>query len=56
MRTIKVLPPPARVAMLFPHVARVFLVERHSYGADGNLLGAVAVLGVTSLPRAPGGS
>ncbi len=50
VRTIKVLPPPARIAMLFPHVARVFLVERYSYGADGNLLGAVAVLGVTSLP------
>ncbi len=50
VRTIKVLPPSARVAMLFPHVARVFLVERYSYGADGNLLGAVAVPGVTSLP------
>ena len=29
---------------------QVFLVDRYSYGMDGNLLGAVAVLGITSLP------
>ena len=29
---------------------QVFLVERYSYGTDGELLGAVAVLGITSLP------
>jgi hypothetical protein len=28
----------------------VFLVERYSYGPDGELLGAVAMLGITSLP------
>ena len=50
VRTIKVLPPPALVSKLFPHVAQVFLVERYSYDTDGNLLGAVAVLGITSLP------
>jgi hypothetical protein len=50
VRTIKVLPPSALVSKLFPHVTHVFLVERHSYGTNGNLLGAVAVLGITSLP------
>jgi predicted transposase YbfD/YdcC len=50
VRTIKVLPPSALVSKLFPHVTHVFLVERYSYGTDGNLLGAVAVLGITSLP------
>jgi hypothetical protein len=28
----------------------VFLVERYSYGTDGELLGAIAVPGITSLP------
>jgi hypothetical protein len=31
-------------------VRQVFLVERYSYGTDGELPGAVAVLGITSLP------
>jgi len=34
----------------WPEVRQVFLVERYSYGTDGELLGAVAVLGITSLP------
>ena len=50
VRTIKTLPPTGRIAELFPHVRQVFLVERYSYGTDGELLGAVAVLGITSLP------
>ncbi len=50
VRTIKTLPPTGRIAALFPHVRQVFLVERYSYGTDGTLLGAVAVLGITSLP------
>ena len=50
VRTIKTMPPTARIAALFPHVRQVFLVERYSYGPDGSLLGAVAVLGITSLP------
>jgi predicted transposase YbfD/YdcC len=49
-RTIKTLPPTPRIAALFPHVEQVFLVERYSYGTDGELLGAVAVLGIASLP------
>jgi len=49
-RTIKTLPPTGRISELFPHVRQVFLVERYSYGTDGELLGAVAVLGITSLP------
>jgi predicted transposase YbfD/YdcC len=49
-RTIKTLPPTPRIKELFPHVRQVFLVERYSYGTDGELLGAVAVLGITSLP------
>ena len=49
VRTIKTLPPTERIAALFPHVKQVFLVERYSYGTDGELLGAVAVLGITSL-------
>ena len=49
-RTIKTLPPTERIRELFPHVEQVFLVERYSYGPDGELLGAVAVLGITSLP------
>ena len=50
VRTIKTLPPTGRIAALFPHARQVFLVERYSYGTDGTLLGAVAVLGITSLP------
>ena len=50
MRTIKALPPTGQIAALFPHVEQVFLAERYSYGTDGELLGAVAVLGITSLP------
>ena len=49
VRTIKTLPPTERVTALFPQVRKVFLVERYSYGTDGELLGAVAVLGITSL-------
>ena len=49
VRTIKALPPTPRIRELFPHVEQVFLVERYSYGTDGELLGAVAVLGITSL-------
>ena len=49
-RTIKTLPPTPRIAALFPHVKQVFLVERYSYGTNGELLGAVAILGITSLP------
>ena len=52
VRTIKTLPPTPRIRELFPHVEQVFLVERYSYGTDGELLGAVAVLGITSLPAA----
>jgi predicted transposase YbfD/YdcC len=48
-RTIKTLPPTPLIESLFPHVVQVFLVERYSYGPDGELLGAVAVLGITSL-------
>ena len=55
VRTIKILPPTGRVSALFPHAGQVFLVERYSYGLDGNLLSAVAVLGITSLaPRQAG--
>jgi len=49
VRTIKTLPPTPRISALFPHVKQVFLVERYSYRASGELLGAVAVLGITSL-------
>ena len=52
VRTIKTMPATERITELFPHVRQVFLVERYSYGPDGSLLGAVAVLGITSL--APG--
>jgi predicted transposase YbfD/YdcC len=50
VRTIKTLPPPERILARWPDVKQVFLVERYSYGTDGELLGAVAVLGITSLP------
>jgi predicted transposase YbfD/YdcC len=55
VRTIKTLPPTGRIVALFPHVRQVFLVERYSYGTDGELLGAVAVLGITSLPPGQAG-
>jgi hypothetical protein len=49
-RTIKTLPPAGLITEKWPEVRQVFLVERYSYGTDGELLGAVAVLGITSLP------
>jgi hypothetical protein len=49
-RTIKTLPPAGQILRKWPQVRQVFLVERYSYGPDGELLGAVAVLGITSLP------
>ncbi|MGH3198481.1 MAG: ISAs1 family transposase [Streptosporangiaceae bacterium] len=49
-RTIKTLPPTRLILEKWPQVRQVFLVERYSYGTDGELLGAVAVLGITSLP------
>ena len=49
-RTIKTMPPTERIRELFPHVRQVFLIERYTYGTDGELLGSVAVLGITSLP------
>jgi hypothetical protein len=49
-RTIKTLPPNEAILGKWPEVRQVFLVERYSYGTDGELLGAVAVLGITSLP------
>ncbi len=55
VRTIKTLPPTERIAALFPHVEQVFLAERYSYAPDGTLLGAVAVLGITSLPPGQAG-
>jgi hypothetical protein len=56
VRTVKTLPPTPRIRELFPHVEQVFLVERYSYGTNGELLGAVAVLGVTSLPAGQAGA
>ena len=56
VRTIKTLPPTPRIRELFPHVEQVFLVERYSYGTGGELLGAVAVLGITSLPAGQAGA
>ncbi len=50
VRTIKTMPATARITALFPHTAQVFLVERYSYDPAGNLAGAVAVPGITSLP------
>jgi hypothetical protein len=56
VRTIKTLPPTPAIRELFPHAEQVLLVERYSYGLDGALLGAVAVLGVTSLPPGHAGA
>jgi predicted transposase YbfD/YdcC len=50
VRTIKTLPPTGQILRKWPEVRQVFLVERYSYGTGGELLGAVAVLGITSLP------
>ena len=55
VRTIKTCRPRRGSPALFPDVRQVFLVERYSYGTDGNLLGAVAVLGITSLPAGQAG-
>jgi hypothetical protein len=49
-RTIKTLPPAGHILEKWPEARQVFLVERYSYGTDGELPGAVAVLGITSLP------
>jgi predicted transposase YbfD/YdcC len=49
-RTIKALPPTAQILKKWPQARQVFLVERYSYGPGGELLGAVAVPGITSLP------
>ena len=48
VRTIKTLPPTERILARWPDVKQVFLVERYSYGTDGELLGAVAVLGTAA--------
>jgi len=56
VRTIKTLPPTPRIRELFPHVEQVFLVERYSYGTGGEPLGAVAVLGITSMPAGQAGA
>jgi hypothetical protein len=50
IRTIQTLPATDKIKDLFPHVAQVFLIERHLYDAHGASLGSVAVLGITSLP------
>lgn len=50
VRTIKALPATDSIRDLFPHVEQAFLLERYVYAPDGTLLGAVAVLGITSLP------
>lgn len=49
-RTIKTLPPTARILKKWPEARQVLLVERYSYGTGGELLGCAAVLGITSLP------
>src|SRR6266566_986995 len=54
-RTIKTLPPTPEILKKWPEVRQVFLVERYSYGTDGELLGAVAVPGITSLPPGQAG-
>ncbi len=50
IRTIRTLPVTDKIAALFPHAAQAFLLERYIYDYNGHLLGAVAVLGITSLP------
>ncbi len=49
IRTIQTLPVTEKIAALFPHAAQAFLMERYIYNYDGEQLGAVAVLGITSL-------
>jgi predicted transposase YbfD/YdcC len=49
-RTIQVRPTPPDLP--FPHVAQVWLIERHVTGPDGTPRSAVAQLGVTSLAEA----
>ena len=55
-RTIKTMPPTERIRELFPHVRQMFLIERYTYGTDGQLLGSVAVLGITSLDPGQAGA
>lgn len=50
LRTIAVLPATDQIRGLFPHTAQVFLLERYIFDLDGSAIGAVAVLGITSLP------
>jgi hypothetical protein len=50
------MPPTERIRELFPHVRQVFLIERYTYGTDGQLLGSVAVLGITSLDPGQAGA
>jgi hypothetical protein len=49
-RTIKTLPSAGLIAEKWPEARQVFLVERYSYGTDGELSGAVAVLDIAGLP------
>jgi predicted transposase YbfD/YdcC len=49
IRTIRTLPVAEKIAALFPHAAQAFLLERYIYNYQGEQLGAVAVLGITSL-------
>ena len=46
-RTIQVLPAPQDLR--FPHAAQVFLIERYTYGTQGNMVRACAALGVISM-------
>ncbi|MFY1636778.1 ISAs1 family transposase [Solwaraspora sp. WMMB335] len=52
VRTIRTLPATPTTVGLFPHAEQVFLLERYIYDIAGNLLGAVAVLGITNLTAA----
>jgi len=55
-RTIKTLPPDKKILEKWPEARQVLLVERYTYGTGGELLGAVAVLGITSLPPGQAGA
>jgi predicted transposase YbfD/YdcC len=46
-RTIQVLPAPADLP--FPHVNQVWLIERYTHDTTGDLISAIAQLGLTSL-------
>jgi hypothetical protein len=46
-RTIQTLPAPPDLP--FPHVEQAWLIERYLHDRAGNLLSAVAALGVTNL-------